>query len=398
MAAETNPSLTHSIGVPVRHKPQDYYSVLAGVINQTRTDSAQLRSMVYELARFNLKREALFGYPPMSIQDLAHHMDELENAIAKVEAASSDGGEHLPLTQPALPLAAEPRADASGKAVVIMPGELLPPIYDGPIPASAPTAAARRERGPRLRAALQLVGIGAIGFAAIAAVIIGVGLATGVSGQLHFGKPLAATAQATRALPDKTKGGQPDTPAAAAVAPTAPPLPYPIPAAYGVYALSDNKLSELSALPLRVPDPRVLLSPEITKPSATTLSGNKAAFIIFRRELLANAPEKVSLRVVAKVVREMKFVQGKPVINALEDNWRIRANAYELKVSPVPGHNEMVIAQGPDDFTLSPGRYALVLNGIGYDFTVPGAKLSSTHCLERFETTTGDNYTECRTP
>ncbi len=88
MTAETNPSSTHTIGVPVQHKPQDYYSVLAGVINHTRTDSAQLRSMVYELARFNLKREALFGYPPMSIQDLARHMNELEKAIASVEANS----------------------------------------------------------------------------------------------------------------------------------------------------------------------------------------------------------------------------------------------------------------------------------------------------------------------
>jgi hypothetical protein len=373
--------LTHKVGVPARQEPRNYYSVLADVISQTETDPAFLRATVYELARFNLKREALFGYPPMSIPELARHMDELEKAIARVETTSGNSS-YLPPPSAALPNNGEP-ANQPAKPLVIMPGELMPPIYESPIPAE-PFAQPRERRG--LRALLQLVGATTIGLSAFAIVVIAIAIMFGVTGQMRLGKPLASVQ-----VSDKP-------PAALAAAPSPPPLPYPIPSAYGIYAISNDKLAELLALPLRVPDPRVPLSTEITKPSATTITDTKPTFILFRRDLVNNAPEKLSLRVVAKVVREMKFVQGKPVISPVEDSWRIRSNAYDLKVSPVPGHNEMVIVGGPDDFRLAPGRYALVLNNIGYDFTVAGARLSQAHCLERFETTSGDNYTECRAP
>jgi len=345
-----------------------------------------LRALIYELARFNLKREALFGYQPMSMEELTQHLNELELAIARIEANAPVGDSKL-----AFPI--QSAGIAPSNSVMIMPGEAIPPLYEGP--ASKPIDDMPRlpssfRLGRALRVVAQLA-------AAAATVVV---LYAAFTGQLHFGdKPKAAVPAAAPATgasvakastTDKAEAGKP--PAAEAI--SAP--PYPIPSNYGVYALSNNHLNELEALPLKVPDPRVPLSPEITKLSKTTVPSGKLAFILFRRDLVNNAPDKLVVRVVAKVARELKFVQGKATTTKVESAWRIRSNSYELKVSPVPGNREMVIAQAASELALPAGRYALVVGGQGYDFTVAGPITASVQCLERFETANGDNFTECR--
>ena len=161
-------------------------------------------------------------------------------------------------------------------------------------------------------------------------------------------------------------------------------IPFPLPTSFGIYALSDSTLSKLEALPIRIPAPRVPLSAEITKPSVTTISGNKPAFILFRRDLLNNAPESVSLRVVARIEHETKFVGGKPTIKKLEAAWRVRNVSRKYKVSPIAGHPEMVIAHADDNQALAGGRYVIVLSGFGYEFTVDGQLQSPAHCLDAF--------------
>ena len=116
-----------------------------------------------------------------------------------------------------------------------------------------------------------------------------------------------------------------------------PKLPFPLPTSFGIYLLNDNKLAELEALPINVPDPRVALSAEIKNPSAVTISDHKPAFILFRRDLLNNAPQKVMLRVIARTRRETKIVNGKPVISEIEGAWRVRDISHELKISPYHG-------------------------------------------------------------
>ena len=175
-------------------------------------------------------------------------------------------------------------------------------------------------------------------------------------------------------------------------------LPYPVPTSFGIYALSDNKLIKLEPLPAKVPDPRVALSAEITKPSTTTISANKPSFILFRRNLLNDAPDRLTLRIVAHMTQETKFVGGKATTTKIKNSWRIRNTSYELKVSPIPGHNEMIIAREDDKLTPTPGRYVLVVNGFGYDFTIAGSAPSSAHCLEQFDTENGPVFTECKTP
>jgi hypothetical protein len=45
---------------------------------------------------------------------------------------------------------------------------------------------------------------------------------------------------------------------------------------------------------------------------------------------------------------------------------------------------------------LPPGRYALVLKGLAYDFTVAGPVTDPRQCLERLVATNGRFYSECK--
>ena len=175
-------------------------------------------------------------------------------------------------------------------------------------------------------------------------------------------------------------------------------LPFPVPTSYGIYALGNNKLTELHPLPIGIPDARIALSAEIKQPSTTEITDNNPAFILFRRDLLNNAPQTVSLRVVARVVRETKIVNAKATVTPIDGTWRIRNVSRELKVSPVPGQPEMVIARTADNAPLDAGRYALVLNRVGYDFSIAGPEKSLEFCLEGFETSSGTIFNPCRAP
>lgn len=368
--------------VPASATPGDYYSILVEAIERSQNNSAHLRALVYERARFNLKREALFGYSNLGLADLLKQINELELAIARIEANAIDGQPNLASGQyddfpELLPSSAR-------NSVLILPP--TPPIQQSPaasaslqnrIQAMLPEALV-----PYWRPTVQTFGVIAVGLVLIVAIIV-VGV---VPLQLLRSKPALEIAQAPP-VPAQTQVAAP---------PPAPAFPFPLPTSFGVFAVSDNKLFELEALSMKVPDSRIALSPEITKPSNTTIASKNPSFIIFRRDLVNNAPGKVSLRVVAQMVRETKFVAGKATTSKTEGSWRIRKNAYELKVSPIAGHPEMVLAHSDDDLALPAGRYVLVLNGVGYDFTIEGPMTSLAHCLESFEASGGLVFNECR--
>ena len=80
----------------------------------------------------------------------------------------------------------------------------------------------------------------------------------------------------------------------------------------------------------------------------------------------------------------------------MEGVWRLRSNSTDFKVGPVSNNREMVSIAPEPDFELPPGRYALVINGIGYDFNVAGTITAPEQCLERMQTTNGDVFTECK--
>lgn len=382
------------ISVPTSGRPLDYYSVLTAAISHSERDSAQLRAMVYELARFNLKREALFRYPPMSMPELTRHMNELELAIAHIEANSADERASLVPQDSML----EHSSSSTRNPLIIMPARPIPPLFAGPAPFRAIESQHPQfdPLRPYLRALIQLVGVAAIGVVFISAAVV-----ASVVASIHYGRTLTLS-PATEVVQIRPGGlplrsGSTEADSAALVGQSAD-LPSPLPTTYGIYALSDNKLTELEALPFKVPDPRVMLGPEITKPSLSTISSNKPVFILFRRDLANSDPGKITLRVIARVTREMKFVNGKASVSKVEGAWHIRNNSIELKASPIVTNREMIIARGDEGFSLLPGRYALVLNGLGYDFTVAGPVTSPVQCLERVEAANGPIFTECRAP
>ena len=75
----------------------------------------------------------------------------------------------------------------------------------------------------------------------------------------------------------------------------------------------------------------------------------------------------------------------------------VRSNAYQMRAAPVPENPEMItIRPDPPDFIFPARRYALVLKGAAYDFTVDGPITDPAHCLERTDALASPIYTECR--
>jgi hypothetical protein len=173
-----------------------------------------------------------------------------------------------------------------------------------------------------------------------------------------------------------------------------------LPKVYGVYAISGGQLVQLEPLAITVPDRRVFMSTPIKKASGTLLSDGRVTFIAFRRDISAIAPERVAVRVIAKIARAMTFSPGASVNTAqVDEEWTIRNASYELRVAPVSENPDMLMFQSEDpEFVFPSGRYALVLKSQAFDFTVAGPITEPTQCLERTEAANGTFYSECRKP
>jgi hypothetical protein len=372
----------------------------------SRPNGSQAWGGIYELERVGLQPSAPASYSSMSVADLAQHINEIAIAVARIEANAADERRSLSYQQQSDSAdAAQSYSDSGGydqstphdlaeiemldaehssssNALQILPANPNPQQYPSPVhrldgyqPNQRPEEVVLYARGRNLFFGIMLLAI----------IVVGVVIVPGTLWQ-YFKKP--DPVELAKSVKIEVQS----------VLPVIPKLPFPVPASYGIYALSDNKLFELETLPIGVPDARVVLSAEIKKPSTTTITDNKPAFILFRRDLLNNAPQKITVRVVAHMERETKFVDGKPIVTKLDEGWRVRNKSYELKVSPIEGQREMIIARLEDNMPLPAGRYVLVLNRVGYDFTVKGPVTSPEQCLERFETTNGAIFSECKSP
>jgi hypothetical protein len=167
-----------------------------------------------------------------------------------------------------------------------------------------------------------------------------------------------------------------------------------------MYALSNGALFELDPLPLKVPDPRIFMSGLLTKPSRMVIPDGRAAFVAYRRDLAANAPDRASVRVIARIVRSLNFSAGqKPNVAAVDNSWAVRNISYDYRVAPLGDQPEMLLIRPESsDFVLAPGRYAMVIKDLAYDFTVAGESTDPAHCLERTEAANGTFYSECHKP
>ena len=383
--------------VPAAARPLDYYSILLEAIDTTKQNPAQLRALVYERARFNFKRDVLFGHSSVGLADLVQKIDEFELAVARIEATAIDDQ-----PQPAYreqPKPPEPAAAAPpSTAVQILPPRPLASLHSGLASLQAVQEFWRERRPqdvwPPYVQPRQFVRLALVGLLLLGAVIAGSTL-----WRLYkVPAPIEVANKAPQAAETAAKDNGENKNGAATEEKKSAESAIPLPTSFGIYVLSDKNLTELQPLPISVPGPRVAVSGLIKSPSATTVADSKPSFILFRRDLLNNAPQKISLRVIARMARETKIVNGKATVTNIEGEWRIRNISRDLRLSPIEGQREMLIARLDDGVSLTPGRYALVLNQAGYDFTVAGATQSPEFCLEEFETTNGSMLNKCRTP
>ncbi|MBH5399959.1 hypothetical protein HZZ13_19510 [Bradyrhizobium sp. CNPSo 4010] len=173
----------------------------------------------------------------------------------------------------------------------------------------------------------------------------------------------------------------------------------PLPTTFGVYALSEGQLHELKPVPGKIPDRRVAISAAINTPSVTTLPDGDVKFIVFRPDGGVDA-SGTEVRVIAKVSRAMGVdATGKAAMVSAGDSWVIRSMSYPYKVGPIDDQSRMLLLQPEQDgFTLAPGRYIVVVKGMGYDFTVAGPITDPNQCVERINAVNGAFYSPCPPP
>lgn len=361
----------------------EYALNLSHMINKVKEDPSQLRLVIYEFARARL----LTDTSRADESERRRLSEALETAIQGVEQFSVRREEKERLQTPVAALQIAPPSPSTTTIRQVTPAH-----EDVLVPRRAyihPTQPIREERTwlsvPPLTLAL---------FCTISLFIVVAGWAYNwqrlqlLFGAPHFPPSVVASPVTPPIKPDVSQ--QASLPASNS-------LPFPIPSDYGVYALNNAKLTELYLLPERVPDKRIAISTPVNQPSRSNLPDGKASFILFRRDLANNAPDRVEVRVVARVARALTFdAKGKPGFSQVSGLWNIRGVSYEFRVRPLPGNPEMLLVQSEKDFVLPPGRYVLVIKDQGYDFTVAGNVTDLAHCLERTDAANGAFYSECQ--
>jgi hypothetical protein len=369
----------------------DFALVLASTIDEIRADPAQLRSAIYELARIKLEEEAFLKKPSVDIQQIDRVRSALETAIHGVETFALKKE-----SRTLLPLPAKNQA-----SYVIDSRESFLGLDDAPVvTAKSKESWSVFARNDRLKSQLgRLLVFAAIG-AALLYPIVGrhSGSAASPKSADETGSTIQVASVASQAVDnDSPPGISPESAARNSFFVDVERGRLPLPNAYGIYAISNGELHELNVLPGRAPDPRILVSAAIRNPSQTTLADGRVVFVAYRRDLATSAPDRISVRVVAKVMRGMSFnSKGGTDTVSVEDIWAIRNISHHFRVAPVPEHPEMLVFR-PEaaGFVFPAGRYALVLNGQAYDFAIAGSITEASQCLERIEAANGTFYSEC---
>jgi hypothetical protein len=427
----------------------EYISVISQAVDAAEKDPAQLRGLVYDLARLRLTEQSVTSYAQMGNAELLHHLLMLEIAINKVEILSrlendvvarleNDGGAFHAVEQSvasheeAPTLDRGPADDASslkhfprGRSLVVnqpstdvicetypprfltaaqawQPAQAQEPIQSWEVVRTwepAPTFDFFSKRVRRkIRSALAFLTAASI---ALVALVVLLALFDYTNLRILLRRPdaMPGLSSVMNQPPLQTAAPAPGN-ASISRLDANPTLGFQLPTVYGIYAVSDGKPVELKSLPIGVPDSRIAISGVISTPSATTVRTGRISFVLFRRDLLFSAPDRISIRVVARVAQEIRFSANKPATIAKTDGqWAIRDKSYEFRVAPLGDHPEMLLVRPENsEFVFPPGRYALVIKGLGYDFTVAGRITDRAQCLERSESVGGTIYSECRNP
>ena len=393
---------------------QDHYSALVRMLSEVSQDHAQLRTFIYEFARVTLRKKLYSKFLDGAWSEVNEQVRALEAAIDQIEADFQNSAPRLRFesepalghrTTPSLPVRRGLQKTGTFGDDAIQDRSLLirSPKYAEtalPIISDGNDRLANAFIGKQLHSTFwwntQLVVAAAIGIAIFATADV----PSVVNRLALYWQAQPSPAKATAEIERK------QNPAAGGEAVSAKSnetnrtrtADLPVPTEYGAFAVINGKLNELEPLPIRVPDSRVAISAAISAPSRTHFPAAQLQFVIFRRDLLNNAPDRVPVRVVAQVMRALTFdTAGHPKTTNLEQSWVIRNNSYTMKVAPLGDNPEMIVIRpDPANFVFPAGRYALVLKGVGYDFTVDGPVTDTAHCLERTDALNVPIYSECR--
>jgi hypothetical protein len=397
----------------------DYFQILTRMLKESQSDTARARAEVYELARIALTRKFLLAPVPVAKDQVQEEMISLEYAISRVEVLALESNDkdsaltrlrekqrQRVASQELEPINLAPSPENESREIVIWPsrttevvashslpferrsrGDLVPYVGEDVEIYAGPAVTERQSFGRRALA--QCFETLRLGIVAVAAVAIYVAISEPKDGNQTS---RISTAVSAAGQPPNERAKSSDGRASAVAAPVT-----LRPSVYGVYAIHENRLIELSPIQTTPVDPRLKTVLQINLPSTTRIPDGRLTFLIYRRDLLVSAPERVPIRIVARIARVMKFETGGAVVTAPQsDAWLLRGNGYEFRVLPNPDDREMIVAR-PDDTqpTLAPGRYALLLNGQPYDFTVDGRVSDPAHCVESAPTARGPVFYDC---
>ncbi len=344
--------------------------VISRVLDTVKDDPEFRRQLVYDLARYKLQEQ----FTHADAENIDQMKRALEVAIQEVEKFSRDEA----------PLGRLPSHQLTSSKAVEAGGRLL--SADAPVLGSG-IEISRSQRpaisGPLWpvikRTAAILFAVGAIGLVISQRDNIA-SLRRLVSPQTHAVAPVTA---------------RPETAAPVAT----PPKPSRVlPTDYGIYAvIDDHSLSELNATGVAAPDMRIAISTPFKKPDRPHLPNGRVKFIVFRRDVATSIPQRVEVRLVAKIAREYSSDAAGKSLSGGDDIGIIRNFAYPLRVSPIPGAPEMYeLHSGDSGLELPPGHYVLALGSQTYYFQVDGEITDPRQCLERVVAGNGTFYAPCK--
>jgi hypothetical protein len=392
--------------LPAKSPEVDFALVLSRVIGSIKEDPVQLRNAIYELARIKLQREAWQTNPPINILEMKRLMLALESAIERVETIYSKHDELKALQSLDRLIESleggvgETRIQARESLLIINQTPAYTLTADHP-PNLLTTATRTRPNfvrswrwsglAPLLRGAMVAI------FSVALCIMLGRQLGLFARQPPQPTAPMVQKDESPESTSVVRAPGSPLQTPATMVQPQSPALP--LPNVYGIYALSGGQLHEMEALVGRVPDHRILMSTPISAPSRTVLPDGRIVFIVYSRDVARSAPERVTVRVIAKVTRAMTFNRGQANRANVQDTWTIRNVSYDLRVAPLSENFEMLMIRPENaDFVFPAGRYGLVYKDQAYDFTVAGPVTEAAQCLERIKAANGAFYSECRKP
>ena len=351
--------------------------VISRMLDTVKDDAEARRQMVYDLARYKLQEQFTYA----DARNIDQMKRALEVAIEEVEKFSRDQAplERLPSQQLTSSKATETGGLlVSGHATVLrsrieISRSKLPAISGPLLPVIKRTAAILLAVGAVILIVSQRDNIAA--------------LRRQVSSQAQEIAQVSPKPEATITV------AKPEM-----VAPAPPPPTRVLPTDYGIYALIDDKsLAELNATGVMAPDMRIAISPEFKKPDRPHLPNGRVKFIVFRRDAANVIPERVEVRVVAKIAREFSTDAAGKNLGGGEDVGVIRNFSYPFRVSPIPGKPEMYeLHTGDSGLELAPGHYVLSLGSQAYYFQVDGEITDPRQCLERVVAGNGTFYAPCK--